>query len=61
MPFPFVIAQGFSTTVIFSISAVLFVVVLIFVAIFARFISLWIQCKMTGAGRSAGCHKTCEC
>ena len=51
MPVHFVLAQGaFSPPVIFGIAAVLFVVALIFFAIFARFISLWIQCKMTGAG-----------
>ena len=53
MPHSFVLAQGpLSLPVIFGIAAVLFVVVLIFFAIFARFISLWIQCKMTGAGIS---------
>ena len=58
MPRSLVLAQAvlaqtpFSPPVIFGIAAVLFVVVLIFFAIFARFISLWIQCKMTGAGIS---------
>lgn len=37
---------------LYGIAAVLFVFVLIFFAIFARFISLWIQCVMTNAGIS---------
>ena len=45
---PLVLAQ-MNTTTIFGIAAVLFVVALIFVAIFARYISLWIQCLMTKA------------
>src|SRR4029079_6737113 len=32
--------------------AVLFLAGLVFLAIFARYFSLWIQCKMTGAGIS---------
>ena len=39
-------------TTIFVIAAVLGLIALIFVAIFARFISLWIQCLMTNAGIS---------
>ncbi len=45
---PLVLAQ-MNTGTIFGIAAVLFVVALIFVAIFARYISLWIQCLMTNA------------
>ncbi len=45
---PLVLAQMNPST-IFGIAAVLFVVALIFVAIFARYISLWIQCLMTNA------------
>ncbi|MEI8381663.1 MAG: flotillin-like protein FloA [Planctomycetota bacterium] len=39
-------------TTIFVIAAVVGLIALIFVAIFARFISLWIQCLMTNAGIS---------
>lgn len=41
-----------SPTTLFGIAAVLFIIVLIFFAIFARFIGLWIQCVMTNAGIS---------
>ena len=49
MPTPLVLAQSMNPSTIFGIAAVLFVVALIFVAIFARYISLWIQCLMTNA------------
>lgn len=39
-------------TAIYGIAAVVFVIVLIFFAIFARYIGLWIQCLMTNAGIS---------
>ena len=48
---PLVLAQMNPAT-IFGIAAVLFIIALIFVAIFARYISLWIQCVMTNAGIS---------
>lgn len=48
---PLVLAE-MSHTTIFGIAAFLFVVALIFFAIFARYISLWIQCLMTNAGIS---------
>jgi uncharacterized protein YqfA (UPF0365 family) len=51
MQTPLILAQMNPST-IFGIAAVLFVIALIFVAIFARYISLWIQCLMTNAGIS---------
>jgi len=45
-----VLAQSMNPGTIFGIAAVLFVVVLVFFAIFARYIGLWIQCVMTNAG-----------
>lgn len=49
---PLVLAESTITPTILGIAGVLFVVILIFFAIFARYISLWIQCLMTGAGIS---------
>jgi uncharacterized protein YqfA (UPF0365 family) len=46
-----VLAQ-LNPTTIFGIAGVLFVIALIFFAIFARYIGLWIQCLMTNAGIS---------
>ncbi len=48
---PLVLAQ-MNNTSIFAIAGVLFIVALIFFAIFARYIGLWIQCFMTNAGIS---------
>lgn len=51
MPNTLILAQMNPTT-IFGIAAFLFVIALILFAIFARYISLWIQCVTTNAGIS---------
>src|SRR5260370_9132736 len=49
--YPHLLAAGDSETGFYLIgAAVVFLVGIVFVAIFARYFSLWIQCKMTGAG-----------
>src|SRR5262245_26128811 len=54
MPHTLLLAAGDNDTlaIYFIGGAVLFLVGLVFLAIFARYFSLWIQCKMTGAGIS---------
>lgn len=51
MPNMLVLAQ-LNTAAIYVIAAFLFFAVLIFFAVFARYIGLWIQCYMTNAGIS---------
>ena len=53
MELSFLLAQrGNNMGMIIGFSVLGLIVLLILFAIFARFISLWIQCKMTGAGIS---------
>ncbi|MSR58832.1 MAG: UPF0365 family protein [Planctomycetaceae bacterium] len=50
---PSVLAQGQSNSdvvIYLVVGAVLFLGGILFLAVFARYFSLWIQCKMTGAG-----------
>lgn len=48
--FPLILAQGMSPGTLLGIAAVLGIIALIIMMVFARYIGLWIQCKMTYAG-----------
>lgn len=50
MTSPFLLAQGGNIGVIIGLAVVVLIVLMVLLAIFARFIGLYIQCKMTGAG-----------
>ncbi len=52
MPLPNVLLAEIPTELMVGISIVVIVFGLVFVAVFFRYIQLWIQCKMTRAGIS---------